>query len=74
MKIEKDVVVEKVLEKITEWDANLERFMLKGYPIRLMAQIEYQQKLKSLLSTRRLVEKMLLRFKKKESVPELSKR
>jgi len=66
MKIKRDAIVEQVQEKIKEWDANLERFALKGYPMRLMAQIEYRQKMRNLLSTRLLVEEALLRFKKKE--------
>jgi hypothetical protein len=72
MRIKKDDIVEKLKEKIEEWDANLERFRLKGYPMRLMAQIQYRKKMKVLVATRLLVEQTLRRFKKKKSA-ELSK-
>ena len=74
MKIKKDEIVELLKQKVEEWDGNLRRFELKGYPVRLTAQIQYRKKMKTLVSTRELVEKMLLRLKKNESVPVLSKR
>ncbi len=60
MKIEKDAVVEKLKERIKEWDANFERFEFKSYPMRLMAQVQHRAKIKALISTRELVEKKML--------------
>ncbi|HTA76320.1 MAG TPA: hypothetical protein VK791_04120 [bacterium] len=62
MKIKTDVIVEKLKRTIKEWDLDFDQFQLKTYPNRLLAQVQYREQLKALITMRLLVEERLLNF------------
>ncbi len=62
MKVKTDVIVKKLKQTIKEWDRAFDQFQLKAYPNRLLAQVQYREQLKSLISMRLLVEERLLNF------------
>ncbi len=57
MKMQTDVMVGKLKEKISKWDDAFKVFQTEAYPERLLAQVRYREQIETLLIQRRLVEK-----------------
>jgi len=62
MKVKTDVMIKKIKRIIKDWDKDFDQFQLKAYPNRLLAQVQYREQLKTLISTRLLVEEKMLHF------------
>ncbi len=59
MKMQTDVMVGKLKEKISQWDDAFKVFQTEAYPERLLAQVRYREQIETLLIQRRLVEQKL---------------
>jgi hypothetical protein len=62
MKVKTDVLIEKLKKSVQQWDLAFDKFQVKEYPMRLLAQVQYREQMKVLISMRLLVEERLLNF------------
>ena len=65
MKVKTDAIIEKLKRTVKEWDMAFDLFQKKDYPSRLLAQVQYRDQVKALISTRLLVEERLLHYTKR---------
>jgi hypothetical protein len=56
------VFAKKLKQKISQWDEAFDRFQVKEYPMRLLAQAQYREQVGALVATRLLVEERLVNF------------
>jgi hypothetical protein len=59
------VFVKKLKQTIKEWDADFDKLQIKEYPLRLLAQVKYRERVESLIAMRLLVEERLVHFDKR---------
>jgi len=64
-----EIFVENLKQTISQWDSAFDKFQVKEYPARLLAQVQYRKQIEVLKAKRRLVEKRLLNFKKRMERP-----
>jgi hypothetical protein len=65
IKIKTDAAVREIKQRIKQWDVDFEQFQMGAYPRRLLAQVEYRERIGALTATRLLVEERLVSFKGK---------
>jgi hypothetical protein len=68
MSTKTEVFVKKLKQTITEWDADFDKLQVKEYPLRLLAQVQYRERVEALIATRLLVEERLVNFDKREKL------
>ena len=69
MEVKTDVMVEKLKQKIKQWDTAFNQFQVKEYPTRLLAQVQYREQIGALAAKRQLVEERILNFNKRMKWP-----
>jgi hypothetical protein len=66
MRVKTEVFVKQLQETIKQWDAAFDKLQVKEYPLRLLAQVQYREKINALIATRLLVEERMVNFDKRE--------
>jgi hypothetical protein len=62
MSTKTEVFVKQLKGTIEEWDADFDKLQIKEYPLRLLAQVKYRERVEALIATRLLVEERLVNF------------
>ena len=69
MSTKTEVFVKKLKQTVEEWDTAFDKLQVKEYPLRLLAQVQYRERVEALIATRLLVEERLVNFDKCVNLP-----